>query len=77
MKKEASIQDLIDMCNQIGWDTGIAELEKIVLQNENIQAGLFAGSSSDIKKAQKMSTIIIKQNNSISRLKQYRAKYKL
>ena len=77
MAKDASFQMLIDMCEKVGWDNGIAQLEKIVLQNENMQASLFAGSPSQIKQAQKLSKTIIQQNISIGRLKQYRSEQSL
>ena len=73
MAKDASFKMLIDMCEKVGWDKGITELERIVFQNENMQADLFAGTPSQVKQAQKLSKIIIKQNISIGRLKQYRS----
>jgi hypothetical protein len=39
MNKEATFQQVIDMCNKVGWDKGISELEKIVNQTENMQCG--------------------------------------
>jgi hypothetical protein len=73
MAKDASFKMLIDMCNKIGWDVGISQLEKIVLQNENMQASLFAGTPNQIKQAQQLSKTIIHQNLTIGRLKQYRS----
>ena len=72
MAKDASFQMLIDMCEKVGWDKGIASLEKIVLQNENMQASLFAGDYNQQRQAQKLSKTIIQQNISIGNLKQYR-----
>jgi hypothetical protein len=77
MAKDASFQMLIDMCEKVGGDKGIASLEKIVLTNENIQASLFAGDYNQQKQAQKLSETIIQQNMSIGRLKQYRKERKL
>ena len=71
MAKDASFQMLIDMCEKVGWDKVIASLEKIVLQNENMQASLFAGEYNQQRQAQQMSKTIIQQNLSIGRLKQY------
>lgn len=73
LTKDASFQMLIDMCEKVGWDKGISRLERIVLQNENIQADLFAGTPTRVKQAQKLSKTIIQQNISIARLKQYRS----
>ena len=72
MKKDASFQMLIDMCNKVGWDAGIASLEKIVFNNENMQASLFAGDYNQQRQAQKLSQTIIQQNLTIGKLKQYR-----
>jgi len=72
MAKDASFQMLIDMCEKVGWDKGITNLEKIVLTNENMQASLFAGDYNQQRQAQKLSKTIIQQNMSIGRLKQYR-----
>jgi len=72
MAKDASFQMLIDMCEKVGWDKVIASLEKIVLQNENMQASLFAGEYNQQRQAQQLSKTIIQQNLSIGRLKQYR-----
>lgn len=77
MAKEATFQMLIDMCNQIGWDNGISGLEKIVLQNENMQANLFAGTPEQVKEAKKWGKVIIIQNTTIGRLKQYRKDHDL
>ena len=77
MAKEADFQMLIDMCNKIGWDEGIANLEKIVSTNENLQASLFAGNFNQQKQAQRLSKTIIKQNMSINSLKQYRKEHGL
>jgi len=77
MAKDASFQMLIDMCEKAGWDKGIASLEKIVLQNENMQASLFAGEYNQQKQAQQLSKTIIQQNLSIGRLKQYRKERRL
>ena len=77
MAKDASFQMLIDMCNKVGWDKGIQNLEKIVYTNENMQASLFAGDPSQIKQAQKLSQTIIQQNMTIARLKQYRSEHSL
>ena len=73
MAKEVSFQMLIHMCERVGWDKGISQLEKIVSNNENMQAALFAGTPSQINQAQKLSKTIIQQNLSISRLKRYRS----
>lgn len=72
MAKDASFQMLINLCEKVGWDKGIASLEKIVLTNENMQASLFAGDYNQQRQAQKLSKTIIQQNISIGRLKQYR-----
>jgi hypothetical protein len=72
MKKNADFQMLIDMCEKVGWDKGIAGLEKIVLTNENLQASLFAGDYNQQRQAQKLSKTIIQQNMTIAKLKQYR-----
>ena len=72
MAKDASFQMLIDMCEKVGWDKGVASLEKIVLQNENMQADLFAGEYNQQRQAQRLSKTIIQQNLSIGRLKRYR-----
>jgi len=77
MSKDASFQELIDMCNTVGWDVGISYLEKIVYKNEIIQADLYAGTPSQIKQAQRLSRTIIQQNITISRLKQYRSEHGL
>jgi len=71
MAKDASFQMLIEMCEKVGWDKGIASLEKIVLTNENMQASLFAGDYNQQRQAQKLSKTIIQQNMSIGRLRQY------
>jgi hypothetical protein len=71
MAKDASFQMLIDMCEKVGWDKGIASLEKIVMTNENMQASLFAGDYNQQRQAQKLSKTIIQQNMSIGRLRQY------
>lgn len=72
MAKDASFQMLIDMCQKLGWDIGILQLERIVLHNENMQAELFAGTPSQVKQAQKLGETIIKQNLTIGRLRRYR-----
>ena len=72
MAKDASFQQLVDMCNKIGWDTGLLELEKMVLRNENIQASLYAGDANQVRQAVNLSKIIIAQNSTIARLKYYR-----
>ena len=71
MSKEASFQLLVDMCNEVGWNEGIAYLSNIVYQNENLQAELFAGTEKQINEAVKLSKTIIRQNISIAKLKQY------
>lgn len=63
---------LVDMCNKMGWDRAISELGRIVLQNENIQAELFAGTPSQVRQAVKLSKTIIQRNITFGRLKQYR-----
>jgi hypothetical protein len=70
--KDVSFQKLIELADMIVWDALIGNLEKIVWQNENLQADLFAGTPSQIKQAQKLSKTIIQQNNTITRLKQLR-----
>ena len=77
MTKDASFQMLIDMCKKVGWDKGIASLERIVFTNENIQASLFAGDYKQQRQAQKLSKTIIQQNFSIAKLKKYRKEHKL
>jgi hypothetical protein len=72
MNKEATFQQVIDMCNKVGWDKGVSELEKIVNQTENMQAYLFGGTAKEIKKAQELSQVIIAQNFTIAKLKQYK-----
>lgn len=59
MAKDANFQMLIDMCEKVGWDNGISQLERIVLRNENLQAVLFAGTPSQVKEAQKLGKTII------------------
>lgn len=70
--KDASFQQLIDMCNTVGWDKSLSALESMVLKNENAQAYLFAGDYNQVRQAQKLSRTIIKQNITIARLKEYR-----
>jgi hypothetical protein len=70
--KDVSFQKLIELADMVGWDGLIGRLEDIVFQNENVQANLFAGTPSQVKKAQKLSKTIIQQNNTITRLKQLR-----
>ncbi len=77
MAKDASFQMLIDMCNKVGWDVGISQLEKIVLQNENMQASLYGGTPNQIKQAQRLSKIIIQQSFTIAKLKQYHSQLKI
>ena len=76
MRKTASFQMLIDMCNKVGWDKGISSLEAIVRQNENAQAFYF-GDYETISKAQSLTQTIITQNLSIAKLKQYRKDHNL
>ena len=77
MKKDASFKELIEMCNNVGWDKGIESLERIVLANENLQAELFAGNYNQQKQAQKLSKVITQQNFTIAKLKQYRVEHNL
>ena len=77
MKKDASFKELIEMCNNVGWDKGIESLERIVLANENLQAELFAGNFNQQKQALKLSKVITQQNFTISKLKQYRIDHNL
>jgi hypothetical protein len=70
--KDVSFQKLVLVAETIGWDTLMGNLEKIVWQNENLQADLFAGTPSQVKQAQKLAKTIIQQNNTITRLKQYK-----
>ena len=77
MAKDASFQMLIDMCNKVGWDKGIQNLEKIVYTNENMQASLYAGDHNQIRQAQRLSQTIIQQNITIAKLKQYRSEHSL
>ena len=72
MSKNATFQDLIDMCEKVGWGKGIRQLESIVFKHESIQADLFAGTPSQVKQARRLSKKIIQQNLTISRLKEYR-----
>jgi len=74
---DASFQMLVDMCNEVGWDLGLYQLEKIVLRNENLQADLYAGTPTQVDQALKLSETIIQQNTSIGRLKRYRADHGL
>lgn len=69
-KGEASFGLLIQMCETVGHEKGIAELEKIVCQNENWQAHFFADPAT-YKQAQKLGRTIIAQNISIARLKEH------
>lgn len=68
---EATMNQLISMCNKVGWDAGIAALEKIVLANEHLQADLFANPET-VKDAQRLSKTIIKQSITIGNLKRIR-----
>lgn len=70
MSKEADFGMLIDMCNKVGWDKGIASLEKIVAGNENAEVWLM--ENNQFKNAHKLRLQIIKQNISIGKLKHYR-----
>ena len=72
MSKNASLQQLIDLCELKGWDNVINSLEKIVLANESAQAYLYGGDYNEIRKAQKLSKTIIQQNFTIGRLKRLR-----
>jgi ribosomal protein S11 len=70
--QEATFQQLIDMCEQVGPEKGIEGLEAIVRANENAQAHLFgSGSHAQIKQAQKLSKTIAAQNLTIARLKKH------
>lgn len=77
MKNEASLQQLIDSCNEHGWDKVINSLERIVFQNEQLQAHLFAGDFNQIKQAEKLSKTIIKQNITIGQLKHNRKEWEV
>jgi hypothetical protein len=72
---EASFGQLIEMCEKLGWETGISVLEKINYQAECLQAELFAGDYNQIKQAQKMAKTIIKQNFAIAKLKEYQKQF--
>ena len=72
MAKESSFQELVNMCNQVGWEKGIASLEAIVTANENAQSYLFAGDAGQVKQATRLSQTIIKQNLTIAKLKEYK-----
>lgn len=70
MSKEATLGQLIEMCNTVGWLKGVQALEAIVQKNENAQAVLFAsGSQSQINIASKLSKTITTQNFTIAKLK--------
>lgn len=70
-KNEASFEQLIEMCNKVGWDNGINALEKIVSKNENYE--VFLMEQNMFKQAHKLRLQIIKQIFSIAKLKQYRS----
>lgn len=71
MRKGASFELLVEMCDKVGWDAGIKSLEKIVMANENAQAYYF-GAPETIRKAERLTKVIIAQNMTIARLKEYR-----
>jgi len=75
MSKTASFELLVEMCDKVGWDKGIASLEAIVKANENAQAYYF-GAPETIRKAEQLTRVIIAQNMSIARLKEYRKVYR-
>lgn len=72
MAKDASFSMLIDMCNQVGWDQGIASLESITTANENAYAHLIAGDYNEQKIAKKLNQTITLQRMTIARLIEYR-----
>ena len=69
---KATYQDLINFCNNVGWDKGIQVLETIVFRDEILQASLFAGNLLQRKQATNMSKTIIQKIKTIAKLKQYR-----
>jgi len=70
MSKEATLGQLIEMCNTVGWIKGVKELEAVTLRWEEIQADLFgSGESGKIKRAQQLAPTIIAQNITIGKLK--------
>ncbi len=77
MKKKTDFEKLIEMCERIGWNTGMAQLEKMVLDNERLQADLFAGDYKQQGQARKLSRQIIEQNIIIWKLKEYRKNHGL
>ena len=72
---EANFGQLIDMCNKVGWDLGIKELEKIIYQQENAQ--VFLQEQGRYKQAAKMTPTITKQKFAVAKLKKYRKEHAL
>jgi hypothetical protein len=72
---EANFGQLIDMCNKVGWEVGIKELEKIIYQQENAQ--VFLQEQGRHKQAAKMTPNIIKQKFAVAKLKNYRKEHAL
>jgi uncharacterized coiled-coil protein SlyX len=71
MKKEATLADLVSLCEKQGWEKTIAHLEKITLRMEDLQASMYAsGMPSQVRKAVKMSATIARQNIAIAHLNQ-------
>ena len=68
----ATFDTIVEMCNEVGWEKGISELEKETYKLEILQADLFAGTPAQIRQAIKLSSKITKQNHTIARLKQYK-----
>jgi len=66
---QATLKELISLCDELGECRVISALEAIVRANENAQAYYFAEGAEGVKKAQQLGAIIISQNITIARLK--------
>lgn len=73
--KESNLGELIDWLDKCGWDKGIKLLESHNKKTEWLQADLYGnGDPQSIKKANKLSPVIIKQQITLIRLNEMRNK---
>ena len=73
MSKQTGVTfgELIGACERHGFEYVIEALEKAVYKTECLQAELYSGDAKQVKQAQKLSRVIIKQNETIIKLKLY------
>jgi len=73
--QEANFGAIIDLCYEQGFDNVLQALDTIVKQNENMHAYLAAGDYREQQRAKRLSRLIVKQNFTIAKIKEYRRKH--